>query len=353
MTTNVHLPLSILLDHVAKFIGDRLTWNALFSANKELYDLSRNSISMSPPWPHVRLRVADGRAWSVAFGKDFIACGTERGRIQIWSTRDGKGLLLRDHHKRRVHSTIIHENLLITGSEDGSVLIWKTHEWAHGKSLQVHKGSVSCICTWTDTPNKIRIAAACGDRKIRVYSVSTYTLEFAQDPHLPILDILNRGPVHAICKVGDYLVTGGLDEQLLAWDLDDHQQGSSSNTELTSRAVQLLNLGDIRSFDVKNDTLAVACGKIIVLFNKGLRKTKVLKGHHSNIRSLAFSPDGELLASACSDGSIRLWKISNEFCIEKWEAHDGFIVCAIAFQGSKLVSVGSDGTIAIWGVPRS
>lgn len=348
---DVHISASILLDHVAQYIGDRRTWNALVSVNKELYSLSKSArcgTGTSAPWPQVRLRLAAGRAWSLAFGKGFIACGTERGLIEVWNSRDGKGRVLSAKHRRRVHSTIVLENLLITGSEDGTVLVWKTFNWELVASLNVCDTGMSCICAWTDSRGEVRIAATCADRKIRILKIESGTFNFTEDSVHPILETLHRGPVHAICKVGPYLVSGGSDEQLLAWDL--HGNGDDN---IPSRIIQLLNLGDIRSFDVRNDALAVACGKKIVLYDKSLRKSKVLKGHYSNIRSVAFSPNGDLLASACSDGSIRLWKLSEEFCLEKWEGHSSFLVCALAFEGSNLVSVGSDGTIAIWSVPRS
>jgi WD40 repeat protein len=34
-----------------------------------------------------------------------------------------------------------------------------------------------------------------------------------------------------------------------------------------------------------------------------------LKGHRGRVAALAFAPDGDLLASASHDRSVRLWKV--------------------------------------------
>ena len=76
---------------------------------------------------------------------------------------------------------------------------------------------------------------------------------------------------------------------------------------------------------------------------------KVLKGHSGDIRCIDFSPDGKAVASACSDGSIRLWQLGEGTWKRKWKAHNGFMVRSLAISpdGQSLLSAGSDGTIAI------
>jgi len=76
---------------------------------------------------------------------------------------------------------------------------------------------------------------------------------------------------------------------------------------------------------------------------------RVLKGHSGDIRCIDFSPDGKTIASACSDGSIRLWEIGEGTWKRKWRAHNGFMVCSldVSSDGQSLLSAGSDGTLAI------
>ena len=79
---------------------------------------------------------------------------------------------------------------------------------------------------------------------------------------------------------------------------------------------------------------------------------KVIRGHSGDIRCIDFSHDGKTVASACSDGSIRQWKLGERTWKQKWKAHNGFMVCSLAISpdGQSLLSAGSDGTIVTKGL---
>ena len=66
--------------------------------------------------------------------------------------------------------------------------------------------------------------------------------------------------------------------------------------------------------------------------------------------SIAFSPDGKTLAGAGEDGTIRRWNMATGQPIDKpTEGHSG-IVWSVAFSpdGKMLASGGEDGTIRLW-----
>ncbi|MEH0541762.1 helix-turn-helix domain-containing protein [Streptomyces sp. B21-105] len=79
------------------------------------------------------------------------------------------------------------------------------------------------------------------------------------------------------------------------------------------------------------------------------RAVGVLAGHHGPVRSVSFSPDGRTLASAGSDGTIRLWSVSGRRQIAALTGHRG-PVRAVSFSpdGRTVASAGQDGTVRLW-----
>ncbi len=69
----------------------------------------------------------------------------------------------------------------------------------------------------------------------------------------------------------------------------------------------------------------------------------------TGVNSIAFSPDGEFLASAGGDGKVKVWNSKTGKVVQTLPAHTGF-ASSVAFHpdGKHLASVGVDKQVKVW-----
>lgn len=78
-----------------------------------------------------------------------------------------------------------------------------------------------------------------------------------------------------------------------------------------------------------------------------------LPGYSGPVWSLAFSPDGQYVASGEADGLIILWDVNGQPQKQLHTDYEGMVV-SLAFSpdGQTLAAGGDDGTIMVWGVTQ-
>ena len=76
---------------------------------------------------------------------------------------------------------------------------------------------------------------------------------------------------------------------------------------------------------------------------------QTLKGHRNSVTSVAFSLDGQRLASGSWDKTIKIWDSASGSCLQTLESHR-YLVTSVAFSpdGQRLASGSGDKTIKIW-----
>jgi WD40 repeat protein len=125
---------------------------------------------------------------------------------------------------------------------------------------------------------------------------------------------------------GKSLLSASFDGTLVLWNLKTHKPLWKVDLDAKTKAEESHTISEILSMDVSPDgnTIAVAYNRSHVVGNTlngkseyriGLldsrdgREVRVVTGHTGLIGTVAFSPDGSLLASASSDFTARIWNV--------------------------------------------
>ncbi|MEH2157802.1 NB-ARC domain-containing protein [Nostoc sp.] len=92
--------------------------------------------------------------------------------------------------------------------------------------------------------------------------------------------------------------------------------------------------GEIRLYEVANSQQLMTC-----------------KGHAGWVWSVSFSPDGQVLASGGNDQTIKLWDVSTGQCFKTLEGHSGAVRSVTFSPDGQVLATGSDDqTVKLWNV---
>ena len=78
----------------------------------------------------------------------------------------------------------------------------------------------------------------------------------------------------------------------------------------------------------------------------------LFEGHQDAVNSVAFSPDGNYIASGSSDNTVRLWNVeTGEAALKPFEGHKDEVGCVVfSPNGEYIASGSSDHTIRLWNI---
>jgi WD40 repeat protein len=109
----------------------------------------------------------------------------------------------------------------------------------------------------------------------------------------------------------------------------------------------LASLGDRAPYPAIAPLLAL--GQILA----EIREQNQLIGHRDRVMSARFSPDGQMLATASGDGTVKLWNLQGTLLKEFKGYRQGVNSVSFSPDGQQLATVTGEGTVKVWNVKGS
>ena len=196
-------------------------------------------------------------------------------------------------------------------------------------------------------PDNERLAIVCNDQTVRIWNVQTG--ELVQTIREP-----NRHHYHRIAV--------SRDGKRIAWRSSDDGVVQVRDIDTGEMLVETQTPNAHRPYPGpiawSPDGQAVYSGRLDHIDRTDVEsgKTSVMAGGLTGyVLSLAVSPDGNVLAATCEDGSIRIFEASTGRMFERLTGHGigvryGIPSVAFSADGDWLVSAGYDTAVKVWDV---
>ncbi|MDZ8134428.1 MAG: serine/threonine-protein kinase [Nostoc sp. DedQUE04] len=238
---------------------------------------------------------------------------------------------------------------LASASDDKNIKLWDLNTKKVLASLSGHSQAVKSV---TFSPNGQILATASNDKTIKLWQVETL------EEICTLLGHAQAVKSVAFSPDGQILASGSWDKTIKLWDVNTgreictiagHQlkinsvafspQGQLLASASYDRTIRLWQLRAFGGFEEKFENRP--CYSLL----------STLSGHAWAVLTVAFSPDGQILATGSDDNTIKLWEVNTGRLICTLVGHSWSVV-AVAFtaDGETLLSASCDKTVKLWRV---
>jgi WD40 repeat protein/serine/threonine protein kinase len=267
----------------------------------------------------------------------------------LWKASKGDELRTFVGHSNSVAALALSPdgNLLATASCDRTVRMWNLRSFAPSILLNAPRpiyGRLNCLAF---SPDRMSLAAGAN------------TLVIWRAPDWCAMPLLKGAPEDGggfttfvnFCENGRALALPA-ENGIEMWDTATWQRSKSiSRPEMASPS----HYGWVGALTSSGHLLAITdCRQRIELWDlqsESLVARFTFSSPASEVVSLAFSPDGNLLAAGGSSGDVEVWDVKSTQELIKWDAHASWL-SALAFSpdNNTLATGGGDQLIHLWSV---
>ncbi len=324
-------------------------------------------IVWSARWQPVRQKTKRETEQTQTHQKISILSAGSDAAVRLWSD-SGKLLQSVEGHQRGVHCADWRPDgqFFASASADYSIRIWRLD----GTQVRALAGHGDAVWQVRYSPDGERLVSVSSDRTVRLWSHTGQMLKTWSD-HTDTVWHASFSPD------GQYIVSASEDNTLRLWHCQNglvqtlRFEGTSADTsEHKSDSVWCAAFDPQARFVASGGADGLI--RLWPVINSSQDKNQpslrlsaapiALQGHRDWVRSLCFSPNGQFLASASDDGTVRLWSLTDEALgtsevlnaenaqlLPPLREHEG-VIWDVDFDhtGERLISAGADGTVRIW-----
>ncbi|KAI1819629.1 periodic tryptophan protein 2 [Xylaria intraflava] len=233
------------------------------------------------------------------------------------------------------------EWLAFGASKLGQLLVW---EWQSESYILKQQGHFDSMNSLVYSPDGKRIITTADDGKIKVWDVDSGFCIVTFTEHTSGVTACD------FAKRGNVLFTSSLDGSVRAWDLIRFRNfrtfTAPTRLSFSCMAVdpsgEVVAAGSLDSFDIH--IWSVQTGQLL----------DQLSGHEGPVSSLAFAPNGGLLASGSWDRTARLWTIFGRTqTSEPLQLQADVLDVAIRPDSEQLAVSTLDGQLTFWSISEA